>query len=105
MSEKEKNKTITEEEENIIIITLDIKQNDLSKDIYFLDNVEYTDKNEEKHSHDNLKELNNTNVDLYIDNIKHDFKKYFTPEKEGEYSIKLKFKNNLKDCSFMFAWL
>ena len=65
----------------------------------------YININGEKHSHDNLKELNNINVDLYIDNTKHDFKKYFIPDKEGEYSIKLKFKNNLKDCSFMFAWL
>ena len=103
MSENEKNKTLTEKEENIIIITLDIKQKHLFKDVYFLDNIKYTDLNGENHFHDNLKELNNTNVDLYIDDTKYDFKKYFTPDKEGEYSIKLKFKNNIKDCSFMFA--
>ena len=82
----------TEEGENIIILTLQIKPKHILKDIYFLDNVDYTDINGEKHFHDNLKELNNKNVDLYINNIKYDFKKYFNPDKEGEYSIKLKFK-------------
>ena len=38
-----------------------------------------------------------------INDIKYDFKKYFTPDEEVEYSIKLKFKFYLKDCSFMFA--
>ena len=103
MSENEQNQTLVEEEENIIILTLKIKQKHLNKDIYFLDNTNYTDLNGEDHLHDNLKELNSTNVELYIDNVKHEFKKYFTPETEGEYCIKLKFKINLKDCSFMFA--
>ena len=94
---------LKEEKENIILLTLQIKQKHLNKDIYFLDNVDYTDINGKKHFHDNLIELNNKNVDLYINNIKYDFKKYFTPDKEGEYSIKLKFKKKLKDCSFMFA--
>ena len=93
----------TVEKENIIILTLEIKWLDVFQDIYFLDNVEYTYANGKKHFHENLKELNNKNVDLYKNNIKHDFKKYFTPDKEGEYSIKLIFRYNLKDCSFMFA--
>ena len=103
MLENEQNQTLVEEEENLIILTLKIKQKHLNKDIYFLDNTNYTDLNGEDHLHDNLKELNSTNVDLYINNIKYEFKKYFTPETEGEYCIKLKFKVNLKDCSFMFA--
>ena len=65
--------------------------------------MDYIDLNGEEHLHDNLKGLNTGNVDLYINGIKCEFKKYFIPEKEGEYSIKLKFKNNKKDCSFMFA--
>ena len=103
MAENGQNQTIDKEEENVIELLLEIKQKHLSKDIYFLDNTDYTDLNGEKHLHDNLKELNSTNVDLYINNNKYEFKKYFTPETEGEYSIKLKFKINLKDCSFMFA--
>ena len=102
MSEKGQNETL-EEKDNLIRLTVKIKEKHLFKDIYFLDNTDYTDLNGEKHLHDNLKELNNTNVDLYINNVKHEFKKYFTPETEGEYCIKLKFKINLKDCSFMFA--
>ena len=66
MSENEQNQTLVEEEENIIILTLKIKQKHLNKDIYFLDNTNYTDLNGEDHLHDNLKELNSTNVDLYI---------------------------------------
>ena len=102
MSEKGQNEEL-EEKENLIILNVKIEQKHLFKDIYFLDNTDYIDLNGEEHLHDNLKELNNTNVDLYINNIKHDFKKYFTPDIEGEYSIKLKFKNNITDCSFMFA--
>ena len=103
MSENEQNQTLVEEDENMIILILKIKQKHLNQDIYFLDNTNYTDLNGEDHLHDNLKELNNTNVDLYINNIKYEFKKYFRPKKEGVYCIKLKFKINLKDCSFMFA--
>ena len=66
----------TEEKKNIIMLTLQIKPKHILKDIYFLDNVDYTDINEEKHFHDNLKELNNKNVDLYINNIKYDLKFY-----------------------------
>ena len=102
MSEIGQNQEL-EEKENLIILTLKIKQKHISKDIYFLDNIDYIDLNGEEHLHDNLKELNAGNVDLYINGIKCEFKKYFIPETEGEYSIKLKFKNNIKDCSFMFA--
>ena len=58
--------------------------------------MDYIDLNGEEHLENNLKELNTGNVDLYINGIKFKFKKYFIPEKEGEYSIKLKFKNNKK---------
>ena len=102
MSEIGQNQEL-EEKENLIILTLKIKQKHISKDIYFLDNIDYIDLNGEEHLHDNLKVLNTGNVDLYINGIKCEFKKYFIPETEGEYSIKLKFKNNIKDCSFMFA--
>ena len=64
--------------------------------------MDYIDLNDEEHLHNNLKELNTGNVGLYINGIKCKFKKYFIPEK-GEYSIKLKFKNNKKDWNFMFA--
>ena len=73
------------------------------KDIYFLDNYEYKDKNGKLCSHDSFKDLNLLNTELYINEKQYKFKKYFKPEKEGEYNIKLKFNINLIDCSFMFA--
>ena len=80
--------------DNEILLKLKIDKNDINKEIYFLDN----------YNNNNLKELNNLNSELYIDDIKQkEFKKYFIPIKEGEYNIKLKFKINMKDCSYMFA--
>ena len=92
---------------NEINIQLKIENGDINKDVYFLDNTTneykfYIDGKDIEHNHDNLKELNQSNVELYIENKKYDFKKFFKPEKEGIYEIQLKFKKNIKDCSFMF---
>ena len=38
-----------------------------------------------------LKELNESNTELYINNKKYKYNKYFIPEKEGYYNIVLKF--------------
>ena len=56
------------------------------------------------HNHDNLKELNEYNTELYINDKKMKYKKYFKPEKEGIYSIILKININIKDCSYMFSY-
>ena len=89
---------------NEVKILLYIRKEDINKNIYFLDNVEYTQyQSNIKHFHDNLKELNDFNVYLYINNNRIKFQKYFVPQKEGKYLINLKFKNLIKDCSFMFA--
>ena len=53
-------------------------------------------------NHDNLKELNDSNVELYINNEKLNYRKYFNPKKEGIYEIKLIINIDIKDCSFMF---
>ena len=45
---------------------------------------------EKEHHRDFLKELNESNVELYINNIKYKYDKYFIPKKKGNY-IKLKF--------------
>ena len=75
---------------NKIEITLDINNNDINKNIYFLDNTDYIeDKTNIKYFHNNLKELNEDNTELYINNIKYKYQKYFNPEKEGKYKIKL----------------
>ena len=46
---------------------------------------------------------NQTNTELYINNKKYKYEKYFIPEKEGEYNILLKFNIIISDCSCMFG--
>ena len=88
---------------NEIIISIKIDKNDINKEIYFLDNTNFKDyETYIKHYHDFLKELNKDNTELYINRIKKEYKKYFIPEKEGIYTILLKFKIPIKDCSHMF---
>jgi surface protein len=51
----------------------------------------------------NIRELNEKNTELYINNKRTKYKSYFIPEKEGEYKIELRFNINLTDCSYMFS--
>ena len=88
---------------NELDILININREEINKEIYFLDNYKYKDTKSRIHFHDNLKELNDSNTEIYINNKKYKYKKYFVPEKEGRYNIKLKFNINLTDCSFMFA--
>ena len=88
---------------NEIDIIIKVYKNHINKKTYFLDNYESEYYDEIKHFHDGLKELNDKNTELYINNIKYKYKKYFIPKEEGEYKIKLKFNINLTDCSYMFA--
>ena len=93
--------------ENEIVLYLEINEKDINKKIYFLDNTDYIDEETgKKHYHDNLKELSESNVNLYIQNNndekQYKFKKFFIPNEKGLYSIRLKFKKLIKDCSYMF---
>ena len=89
---------------NEINIVVNIEEKDINKEIYFLDD-KYYNFEEDKfiYCRNNLKELNTSNTELYINNKKYEYKKYFIPEKEGRYNIKLRFNFNLTDCSFMFV--
>ena len=78
---------------NIIDIKINVNKNDINKKIFFSD---YNGTNL------NLKKLNDNKTELYINNKRYEYKNYFIPEKCGEYYIKLKFKSNLSDCSYMF---
>ena len=49
-----------------------------------------------------LKELNDSNTELYINDKKYKFCRSFKFIKEGIYHIKLKLKVEIKDCSYMF---
>ena len=76
---------------NEIKIKLEIQKNDIGKDIYFLNDSHF------------LNELNESNTELFINDVKHKYQKFFRPEKEGTYSIILKLKDGIKDCGFMFC--
>ena len=78
---------------NEINMLLKIEKEDINKNIYFLDN---------SIKHNNLREIDETNTYLYINDIKYKFKKFFVPKKEGVYNLKLKFKTWINNCSFMF---
>ena len=86
-----------------IIITINIDKNQVNNKIYFLDNYYYDDIGDKIEQHDHLKELNEYNTELYINNKIEKYEKYFKPEKEGEYIIELRFNINLTDCSYMFS--
>ena len=87
-------KRISKNECNEIDILININKNYINEKIYFLD---------KENKINVFNEINNKNTELYINNIKNEYKKYFIPDKEGEYKIKLKFYINLTDCSYMFA--
>ena len=89
---------------NEILIKLKVEQIDVDKEVYFLDNTnESLEKNKNK-IHTFLPELNENNTELFIDQKKQRFDKFFKPKKEGIYEIKLKFKTYLTDCSYMFYY-
>ena len=89
------------EVKNEINILIKVFNEDINKEIYFLNKeyMEYKDKPSMKINNN----LNEKNTELYINEKKVKYKKYFQPDKEGQYKIKLKFNANLLDCSYMFA--
>ena len=87
---------------NEIKLLLKIEKEDINKDIYFLGNKDGDYKGFSKHHHDNLKELNEFNTEIFINNKKYKDTKSFKPGKEGLYEIKIKFNIKIKDCNFMF---
>ena len=94
-----------EEKKNEIKITLKIGKTDINKKIYFLDNTsQYLEKNHKTNPHCYLSELNESNTELYINEYKYKYQKYFEPSSEGSYNIQLKFHIYMKDCSYMFYY-
>ena len=90
---------------NEIILTLAINKDDIGQNIYFLDNTNFKDYEKNRyHYHDNLKELNDDNTTIFINDEKYEFTKCFRPIKEGIYSIRVKFNIHLTDCSYMFYY-
>ncbi len=71
-----------------------------SKKIYFIENDHYREEGEKENK--DINNLNDTNTEIFIDDKKIKFSKYFTPERKGDYKITIKFKNKMKDCSYLF---
>ena len=73
---------------NSIEIKLLALKEDIKNKVYFLNKS---------------KEINENNIEVYINNLKtKKFKKYIRPEEERTYTIKLLFKQNITDCIEMF---
>ena len=93
---------------NQIIIKLKVTKIDINKnkDIYFLESDYYYENNIKINfdkENEEIKTLNDGNTNIYLDNKPIKFCKFFKPTKEGEYKIKIIFKNKiLKDCSYLF---
>ena len=84
-------------EKNEISLTVRAYKKDIAKKVHFLFNGDsmYEEENI-------LKELNDSNTKLFINNKEYKFEKFFEPEKEGIYKIKLIFNFYLTNCDFMF---
>ena len=98
---------------NYIVIKLKVTESDKKENenefenIYFFDNDIFMKRENEFNYEENkeIKELlKDNNIEIYINNNKMDeCKKYFQPEKEGEYEIKINFHKKMEDCSYMFS--
>ena len=99
-----------EEKPNEITIILKVdetdKINNEFKEIYFLECNYYYNNNLEinfDEENEELKTLNEENTKIFLDNQHINFCKFFKPTREGEYKIKIIFKNKiLENCSFLF---
>ena len=106
---KEENFLINDNEHKIrseISLKIKIENDDVNKNIFFLDNTngKYSENGQEvNHNHDNLKEMDETNTTLIINGKTETFKKSFTPTKSGTYTIILKTSCDLSNCAFMFC--
>ena len=74
---------------NEINMKVEIKKEDINIKINLLSDSKATN-------------INKSNTELYINNIKKEFINYFTPSKEGIYNIRLKFHFLIEKCNGMF---
>ena len=100
-----KHENVKKNIKNEIYLTLEVTENDINKDIYFLDNSFFDYKNAINKPHSFLSELNDSNVKVFINEQKEDkYKKYFRPEAKGLYKIRLEIDTLMKDCRNMFEF-
>ena len=87
--------------QNNNIIEMTLTNTEEVKDIYFLDNTFYTDEFGFKHYNGEFNELNESNVDLYINDLKTKFKKHLVFSR-ANYKIKMIIKTTITNCKNMF---
>ena len=90
-----------EEEKNEINLMIKINEDEINKDIYIL-NYPYYINNGKEYKYEGLKELNELNTRIFVNDELYEYKKYIKFKEKGEYKIKIKFKILLKDCYCMF---
>ena len=97
------------QEENYIFIKVKVSKSDKdeSKNIYFLDNDSFMKEKRPyiyKENEEIKSLLKEKKIEIYInEELNENNNKYFKPEKEGTYEIKIIFKKKMKNCSFMFS--
>ena len=100
-----KEPTTKKSEQSEITIKIKVSKKDKEKyknKIYFLEN-EYLKRNgEDIFFEEKFKELNQENTELYVNDVKKDFKKYIETTDEEEYTIKLIIKTKITNCNSMF---
>ena len=88
-------------EKNLNMIKLTIENYEDNQDIYILDNTEYEDEEGNKHSHEELKELNDSNTYIIIGNKTFKYYKKFNFPK-GKFEVKIIFNILITNCKCMF---
>ena len=92
---------------NCIIAEIEIKEEDINKQIQIINSYEETKRNyslmfiEDESKYENEKEIKE-NCEIKINNNKIPFDYYYEFEKEGKYKIEYTFKNELSKTCFMF---
>ena len=98
------NKSDNKNKKNEIVVKINVTKNNLYKDIFFLnDDISNNKKDSKIDNQDTfVKNLNETNTNIYLNGNQIPFEKYFIPEIEGVYSIKIEFFIQITDCIGMF---
>ena len=89
-------KKIQKNIKNEIKLNLKVENIDINNEVNFLTHFETID------NFKPLNELSELNTEIFINEKQLKFQRSFNPEKEGIYSVIIKFHNPLKDCSYMF---
>ena len=84
---------------NIIKMKIKVEKKDVNKQTKILYNLDMTKVKSDYHF---VKQLNESNTELFINGKQCKYKSYFIPKKEGIHEIKLVIKFLMKECFFLF---